>query len=105
MFVLSFNRLYSVILLVDNTPIKYLFSLWSFLLGVGIFSNCKTEKETPVQGKEIIVFLVSALRQSQKFSVAEKFLKWIPALNLDKETMKRNSGLNTVMFNHYFLIL
>ena len=71
-FVLSFNRLYSVILLVDNTPVKYLFSLWSFLVGVGIFSNCKTEKETPVQGKEIIVFLVSALRQSQKFFCSRK---------------------------------
>ena len=28
-FVLSFHRLYSATLLVDNTPIKYLFSLWS----------------------------------------------------------------------------
>ena len=69
-FVLSFNRLYSVILLVDNTPIKYLFSLWSW-----IFSNCKTEKETPVQRKEIIVFLVSALRQSQKIFCSRKISK------------------------------
>ena len=28
-FVSSFNRLYSTVLLVDNTPIKYHFSLWS----------------------------------------------------------------------------
>ena len=56
-FVLSFNRLYSVILLVDNTPIKYLFSLWSFLLGVGIFSNCKTGKRNSSTRKRNYCFL------------------------------------------------
>ena len=66
-FVSSFNRLCSAIVLVDNTPIKYLLSLWSW-----IFPNSKTKKEIPVQGKEIIVFLVGALRQSQKFFCSRK---------------------------------
>ena len=66
-FVLSFNRLYSAVLLVDNTPIKYLFSLWS-----RIFPSSRTKKEIPAQGKEIIVFLVGALRQSQKFFCSRK---------------------------------
>ena len=63
-FVSSFNRLYSTVLLVDNTPIKYHFSLWSW-----IFRNSRTKK---LQGKEIIVFLVGALRQSQKFFCSRK---------------------------------
>ena len=66
-FVLSFNRLYSPVLLVDNTPIKYLFSLWSW-----IFPNSRPKKEIAAQGKEIIVFLVGALRQSQKFFCSRK---------------------------------
>ena len=66
-FVLSFNRLYSADLLVDNTLIKYLFSPWSW-----ISPNSRTKKEIPVQGKEIIVFSVGALRQSQKFFCSRK---------------------------------
>ena len=66
-FVSSFNRSYLAILLVDNTPIKYLFSLWSW-----IFPNSKTKKEIPVQGKEIIVFLVGALKQSHTFFCSRK---------------------------------
>ena len=38
-FVLSFNRLYSAVLLVDNTLIKYLFSLWSW-----VFSKLQNKK-------------------------------------------------------------
>ena len=66
-FLSSFNRLYTAILLVDNTPIKYLFSLWSW-----IFPNSKTKKEISVQGKEIIVFLVGALKQSHTFFCSRK---------------------------------
>ena len=58
-FVFSFTRLYSAVLLFDNTLIKYLFSLWSW-----VFPNSSTKKEIPVQGKEITAFLVGALRQS-----------------------------------------
>ena len=90
-FVSSFNRLCSAIVLVDNTPIKYLLSLWSW-----IFPNSKTKKEIPVQGKEIIVFLVGALRQSQKFFGSRKISEVDSGIK---------SGLNAVMFNQCFLIL
>ena len=86
---------------------------WLIILLSNIFSRFGVEssqtleqkKEISVQGKEIIVFLVGALKQCQKFFCSGKICEVTPALNLDKQTMKINSRLNTVMFNQYFLIL
>ena len=58
-YILLNNLLDSAILLGDNT-IEQFIPLWSW-----IFFNSKTEKKKfPVQGNEIIAFLVGALAQS-----------------------------------------
>ena len=76
-----------------------------FRLGVEFLQILEQKKKFQYKEKKLLSFQQVRLGKVKNFSVAEKFLKWTAALNLEKQTMKRNSRFNAVMFNQYFLIL
>ena len=95
----SQSSFYLIICCIQTFHWLIIFSNNFFRFGVEFFSTPKWKKKIPVQGKEIIVFLVSALAQIKNFPVRWKVSEVNSCLYYSKRENRQFVRINLLVVN------